>query len=66
MPEPGARGEAGRGDGEAGTGLVMPMAGRGTAREGMKSESDPDTGLGEVAGCRGRVEFVPGKPVTML
>ena len=64
MPETGARGEAGSGDGEAGIEVLEPMAGTGIARGEKKLELD--TGLGENAGGKGSVELVPGIAAAIL
>lgn len=64
MPGPGARGEAGRGDGEVGVETLKPMAGTGIARGGKKLKLDP--GLGENPGDKGSVELVPGITATTL
>ena len=59
MPETGARGAAGGGDGEPGMETLKPMAGIANPRDGREPEMG--SGLGEVSGRRGRVELVPGK-----
>ena len=64
MPETGAAGVAGSGEGEPGMGMLMPMAGMGIDRGGNKLELNP--GLEKNAGGEGRVMLVPSKTAITL